>query len=453
MSERDLSNARPLLYSNMEQDHTSLHREGEKQGTTTRETRSPRPFKDRVDRHGNSFGTRVATKQTRVPPPTKNMMSKSDIAETWRKDSNLKEPEPVIYSSPSYTTRREPAAIREHYKRAPFPQRELKEWRVKPTTVTVPEAQKDSSNHLERRDSRTEPLQLHYHQSSEGQQTEEEIQKDLHEATMLYLSCSDPTEAAARRQRVKFGDDRGQVEETTAALLKAQGRRENYLAPEETRHNHVTIRSKEQVLEDLNAVTLQYLSCSDPTEAAARRQRVLNSEASGLVEKTAASILASETTPRRPLSPWEQGIKSISPPGEGSLMGLRQDQIFTPIPREEEDLGFDPPYSVEPAQINTLRVQEVREHPARIRSIIVSPPETTETSPLQQQLIPELQEEETLNDFQNKVRERTVRHHKARSPRSGTNVLRGASTKKRRLSQILHSPGANKKQKNDVPNK
>lgn len=45
--------------------------------------------------------------------------------------------------------------------------------------------------------------------------------EDLHEATLQYLSCPDPNEAAARRQRVLLGDAKGQMEETAAGIVAA----------------------------------------------------------------------------------------------------------------------------------------------------------------------------------------------------------------------------------------
>ena len=49
-------------------------------------------------------------------------------------------------------------------------------------------------------------------------------------------------------------------------------------------------------MEELREATLQYTMCADPTESAARRQRVLQSDASGLMEETAASIIKTART-------------------------------------------------------------------------------------------------------------------------------------------------------------
>lgn len=46
------------------------------------------------------------------------------------------------------------------------------------------------------------------------------------------------------------------------------------------------------VMDELREATLQYTNHPDPIESAARRQRVLDGEVHGLMEKTAASIIA-----------------------------------------------------------------------------------------------------------------------------------------------------------------
>ncbi|CAN6864935.1 unnamed protein product, partial [Brassica oleracea] len=49
------------------------------------------------------------------------------------------------------------------------------------------------------------------------------------------------------------------------------------------------------VMEELREVTLQYLNVDDPTERAARQQRVLQSELDGTVEETAVNIIQAST--------------------------------------------------------------------------------------------------------------------------------------------------------------
>ncbi|KAL0734791.1 hypothetical protein Bca4012_011001 [Brassica carinata] len=52
------------------------------------------------------------------------------------------------------------------------------------------------------------------------------------------------------------------------------------------------VPSLEMVMDELREATLQYTNHPDPIESAARRQRVLDGEVHGLMEKTAASIIA-----------------------------------------------------------------------------------------------------------------------------------------------------------------
>ena len=59
----------------------------------------------------------------------------------------------------------------------------------------------------------------------------------------------------------------------------------------------------------------------------------------------------------------------------------------------------------------------------------------------QNQSNPEAHEEVTINEGQNKVRRRTVRNNKARSPQVGPSILRGASSKKKTLSTQKLSRG------------
>ena len=49
----------------------------------------------------------------------------------------------------------------------------------------------------------------------------------------------------------------------------------------------------------MQEVTLQYTSCADPTESAARRQCVLQGEMNGLMEKTVDSIIAAAAARRK----------------------------------------------------------------------------------------------------------------------------------------------------------
>lgn len=71
--------------------------------------------------------------------------------------------------------------------------------------------------------------------------TNEEVMEELHQTTLQYLSCIDPTEAAARRQRVLQGDSQGQMEQVAAGIIEAATR-----AAEITVHQNA-VRSEENL--------------------------------------------------------------------------------------------------------------------------------------------------------------------------------------------------------------
>ncbi|XP_018460528.1 uncharacterized protein LOC108831485 [Raphanus sativus] len=166
-------------------------------------------FHDRVDCHGNSYGDRVATKQTRVPPPVREVDPKRAETTTWKSKPLAKKTEEQVYKSPPYSRNREGLRSREAY-------------------------------------------------------------------------------------------------------------------------NH-------------------------PKEAAARRQRVLSSEAEGLLETTATSILQAAEEQRRPLSPWELGIREESPPG------IDFETAMQPSDKEE---------TPQPTQSKTSKAQKKKQ---KLKSVITTP--------------------------------------------------------------------------------
>lgn len=283
--------------------------------TETRGNQQIGAFHERVDRYGNSFGARVATKQTKVPPPTRIIEKPNEDSHNWRSKALERVPEPQVYNSPPYTQKRDLEKERFLQRKNPFPQKGLSEWRKKPTPLPLVLKPIDASASGQPQDPSYKITENQSLQGSPRRQVEEQIIKDLNEATLLYLSCPYPTEAAARRQRVLAEDARGQTEETAAGILRIRESSREHRVDTSQNSNVQVPLSKEQVLQDLQEVTKQYLSCVDPVEAAARRQRVLAGDAEDLMERTAESILAASADQRRPLSPWERGVRSESPPG------------------------------------------------------------------------------------------------------------------------------------------
>lgn len=73
--------------------------------------------------------------------------------------------------------------------------------------------------------------------------------------------------------------------------------------------------------------------------------------------------------------------------------------------------------------------------------IIVSPStEKEDTLPTIQEIEVILEKEETLMEFQNKVQKGARRQTTSRSTRCSPNILKGTSSKKKKMSQIRNSP-------------
>ncbi|XP_010495728.1 PREDICTED: pollen-specific leucine-rich repeat extensin-like protein 1 [Camelina sativa] len=74
------------------------------------------------------------------------------------------------------------------------------------------------------------------------------------------------------------------------------------------KHQEPETQTREQIMNELQEITIQYMSCPDPVESAARRMRVLQTDSVNLMEETANSILASnqKTKNHLPLPPPDQ---------------------------------------------------------------------------------------------------------------------------------------------------
>ncbi|WZZ92079.1 hypothetical protein YC2023_120658 [Brassica napus] len=82
----------------------------------------------------------------------------------------------------------------------------------------------------------------------------------------------------------------------------------------------------------------------------------------------------------------------------------------------------------------------------RLKSIIVTPTDgRSEEQEEAREVVEIADDEETLLQFQSKKKKRSSNSIILRSPRLYPSILRGASSKKRKLSQIQHSPGNGKK--------
>lgn len=99
------------------------------------------------------------------------------------------------------------------------------------------------------------------------------------------------------------------------------------------------IPTKEQVMEELKEHTYQYVYCQDPKEIEARRQHVLDGDVHGLMEETAANIIATSTeNVQNHAALLAQLEPTIQQPGDDTLI---QDQ-------ESDTPAVDPPILPEP---------------------------------------------------------------------------------------------------------
>lgn len=279
----------------------TAHRQRER-STSPREARSTTlrgerniPFHSRVDRHGNTYGDRAATRQTRNPPPVERITGTEVVsraaAADWRADHTTREREAL---SPPYVKQRESRGIRRAPLRTSVSHHQVQQWRAKPQ-LTFEQALPDSGpsgeqeNHSNKGNQRSIP-------------TEDQVLLELQETTRQYLNVADPTERAARAQRVIQGEAQGDVEATVASIIEAasyrvQEERPNDLIPtsylpsnrtqEKAPVQNNRLFATESSREDIQEATRRYLNHADPTEAAARRQRVLQGDAHNFLQERA----------------------------------------------------------------------------------------------------------------------------------------------------------------------
>lgn len=221
-------------------------------------------------------------------------------------------------------------------------------------------------------------------------------------------------------------------------------------------------------MEELQEATRQYLSCPDPVEAAARRQRVNIGDAKGEMEAAALSIIKAaegklassyivRTGDSNPVTPppLHNGYPVTHPPlQEVCLQDLASSDCV--VLHTPQDNGKGEGSSNQPLnEVIILRSPstplEKRAEPKKLKSIIISPPDATTGNNLtRDEPTPPVEVVQspanvTLLEFQNRTRKRAPKTTRARTQRSSPNILRGASSKKRKLSQIQNSPRGRKK--------
>lgn len=129
-------------------------------------------------------------------------------------------------------------------------------------------------------------------------------------------------------------------------------------------------------MEELNEVTRQYLNCSNPIEAAARRQRVLAGDAGGEVEETALAII--ESAKKNLLNASHSTEADSNPVTPPPVVGnYLQNQLcpeppvmYTPPERLVDDLGPDPNSNVAPRNENQQGENNESGRTAKLKSIM-----------------------------------------------------------------------------------
>ncbi|KAL0747895.1 hypothetical protein Bca101_029897 [Brassica carinata] len=182
-------------------------------------------FQSRVDRYGKSFGNRVTTRQTRNPPPPETSGAKvyrQSVAQASWRTMNNNENAPKYYSPPFERIRDSTSkANGSLHRRSLFTQGEQHHWRVKSIIPSHRETQEPTRSTIESQDL-IPPTPI---------PTREEVIEELNHATLQYLSCTDPTEAAARRQRVYASDAQGHMEEAADIIIASAIAASNPIQP------------------------------------------------------------------------------------------------------------------------------------------------------------------------------------------------------------------------------
>ncbi|CAN6885914.1 unnamed protein product, partial [Brassica oleracea var. botrytis] len=175
------------------------------------------PYSQRLDRHGKPFGERISSTLVSAKPIS-NRASSQDTRPEGRRET------PVVQSSPPYNTNKSPRR-RAYDKASSF---------YEPARNEASEQQRyrDSRNQSSHSDTRNmtwvekaphPPLEHNLNVADFPPPpripTTEEVMEELREVTFRYTNVQDPTESAARRQRVLDSEVHGLMEKTAAGII------------------------------------------------------------------------------------------------------------------------------------------------------------------------------------------------------------------------------------------
>ncbi|CAN6843567.1 unnamed protein product, partial [Brassica oleracea] len=182
-----------------------------------------KPYQQRLDRHRRPFGNRVSSAALHPPGP-RNKITPSSLQQNnpqkarTQMDHRINE-----YASPPYTRRRTAnhtdihgeGNIAERKDNSPVLQ-----WRAK-SPVVAHEVTPPSSPFQPPRRSVGRNLESGDFPPAIELPSREEVMEELREATLQYISCTDPMESAARKQRVLQSEMNGDVEEAATCILQS----------------------------------------------------------------------------------------------------------------------------------------------------------------------------------------------------------------------------------------
>ncbi|CAN6905609.1 unnamed protein product, partial [Brassica oleracea] len=197
-----LPSVNPPLHTN--RNTRSLSHQG-----ATRATRrqSPPAFSSRVDRHGKSFGERLPLPPTRGIPISNKIIPRLEGRSPRDTEKRRHLTQEAVKSTQERVWREKavPSSLAAHHAhdnvRSP----------LTPAGVQAPESRPPLERNLAMSD----------FPQNVALPTREEVMEELREVTFQYTNCSDPTESAARRQRVTHSEEHGLMEETATRILAA----------------------------------------------------------------------------------------------------------------------------------------------------------------------------------------------------------------------------------------
>ena len=197
------------------------------------------PYKARVDRHGKPFGERVPLPGNRAKPlqnkitPALSNASGDHVSRHARADQRRSSPS--RRSGEHTTPERHRAAQRYQYHNSKRQRSPQQHWREKthntpPVQHRVDEAEVGVTplpralNSHDQRPPLERNLAISDFPKDPRIPTTEQVMNELREVSYQYTSVADPTESAARRQRVLRSEEEGLMEATAAGIIEAATR-------------------------------------------------------------------------------------------------------------------------------------------------------------------------------------------------------------------------------------